>query len=114
MPNQPNIITFIADRWRGDRPLGTRLKISRRATNWGENPYEPDDQRLYPFYFGPDREMYPCALPIGRTPGLSMHPASPAAEARLFGRSLSPRLHCITAGVPGFVQVLKSTLRNGC
>lgn len=46
MTNRPNIITFIADRWRGDWPLGTRLKISRPATNWGENPYEPDDQRI--------------------------------------------------------------------
>lgn len=59
MTNRPKIIVFIDDQWRGDWPLGTRFKISRPATNWGENPYEPDEERFYSFYFGPNREMYP-------------------------------------------------------
>ena len=42
--------------------VDTRLGISGACRPWGQNPYEPDDDRFYSFYFGPmdaEAEQHP-------------------------------------------------------
>ena len=36
-----------------EQTVDTRLGVSSPVTLWGENPYAPDDDRFYSFYFGP-------------------------------------------------------------